>query len=794
MPATFKDRTGDSATLVRRAGRGAVLVRVNGVAQGVGFRPFVHRLALQHGLVGWVRNSSGCVEVHAEGERAQIARFLVRLREEAPPLARLESLEVSEAAEEDAADFAIVPSETQAGAILPPPPDLALCQRCAAELADLADRRYGYPFITCTDCGPRFTVIAAMPYDRERTSMAAFEMCADCQREYLSPGNRRHHSQTNSCPACGPVLWYEEVGESEPAALGDAAVDRAAQLLLGGGVLALRGIGGFHLAVDATSAEAVQRLRQRKQREAKPLAVMVRDLAQARAIAQVGEGEARILQSPQRPIVLLRAREGGVGVAAGVAPGLDRVGLMLAYSPLHSLLLERVGRPLVMTSGNLSDEPIAAGLDEGRLRLRGVADGFLLHDREILARCDDSVVRLVDEVPLLLRRARGYVPLPLGLPVAAPRPLLAVGPHLKNTFTLVRNDRAFVSQHIGDLESLEGVAHWESLLVHFRSLLGIEPEVVVHDLHPGYLSTRLALESGLEVLEAVQHHHAHVAAVMAEHGLVGPVLGVAYDGVGLGSDDSVWGAELLLADLVDYRRVGRMRSVRLPGGDLAARSPWRAALGFLGEAPELAKSFELAFQGVEPRRLELARQQLEQRLNAPQASSMGRLFDAAAAVLGVCREARYEGEAAMLLESLAGGQTGEVLPFCLIERHGCVEFDPLPLLAALGELAGTAADIRYLAASFHDTVVRATVEMVRLVAAGSAVRCVALAGGCFQNGRLLAGVARGLREEGLQVLVPRELPPNDGAVSYGQAAVAAARLAGVESQLPDWDEECRLCV
>ncbi|HWP02488.1 MAG TPA: carbamoyltransferase HypF, partial [Gemmatimonadaceae bacterium] len=414
MAAVLSERESASGPATGSVARQAVLVQVGGVAQGVGFRPFVHRLAEGLGLAGWVRNCSGVVEVHVEGDSSAIARFLERLRNEAPPLARLDTLQVEEVEAEGLRSFAIVASgDSRPESVLPPPPDVAACERCVAELFDPANRRYGYPFITCTDCGPRFTVVQRMPYDRERTSMSAFEMCADCEREYSALGDRRHHSQTNSCPVCGPVLWYEEPGENEPAALGDAALDRAARLVLGGGILALRGIGGFHLAVDATSERAVQRLRERKRREAKPLALMVRDLDEARALAVVEDAEARLLTSPERPIVLLRLREGNGPIAAGVAPGLAWLGVMLAYSPLHLLLLERVRRPLVMTSGNLSEEPIVAGSSEARAQLGSVADGFLLHDREIVVRCDDSVARVVDEKPLLLRRARGYAPLPL---------------------------------------------------------------------------------------------------------------------------------------------------------------------------------------------------------------------------------------------------------------------------------------------------------------------------------------------------------------------------------------------
>ena len=760
----------------------AVRLAITGLVQGVGFRPFVHRLAIRHGLAGWVRNTSGRVEVHLEGDPVAIDAFITALDAEAPVLARLESVTREDAEVEGKEGFAVVPSLAREGERQAVSPDVATCDACLGEMRDPADRRHRYPFITCTDCGPRFTVIEAMPYDRERTSMRRFRQCPQCLAEYTAPGDRRYHSETNSCPVCGPRLWFTR-SEHGQHADGDEAIRAAAEVLLSGGIVALRGLGGFHLSVDATNESAVARLRARKHREAKPLAVMVGEIAAARAIAEVSADEQALLESAARPIVLLRweARDGRGGkraLADGIAPGLAHVGLMLAYTPVHHLLLEAVGRPLVMTSGNLSEEPIATGNDEAFERLGGIADGFLLHDREIVARYDDSVQRVVEGAPVFLRRARGYAPLPLVLPVESKRPFLAVGPHLKNTFTLVHGGRAHVSQHIGDLENLDTIEHFQSALRRFEQLFHITPEAVVHDLHPGYLSTRIAEESGLEVLPPVQHHHAHIAAVMAEHGRTAPVIGVAYDGTGYGADGATWGAEVLLADLAGYRRLAHLRYAPLPGGDASARAPWRVAAGYLAAVPGAARVLERAMAGVPPLMAGLVRQQLARGVNSPPASSMGRLFDAAAAVLGVRQESWYEGEAAMALEAIAAGLPGTVLPFCITNTPaGTRELDPLPLLIALGERAAAGDPAGTLAACFHDTVVHATAELVRHAVDDTGCRTVALGGGCFQNTRLLGGLVRRLRSLGLEVLIPRLLSPNDGAVSYGQAAVAARRMA-----------------
>jgi hydrogenase maturation protein HypF len=753
---------------------------VSGLVQGVGFRPFVHRLAFRYQLGGWVRNASGDVQILVEGTAPDLDAFVGALRGEAPPLARIDTVLLSESPLEGLTGFAVLPSVLDPAGRQPVSPDVATCPACEAELFDRGNRRFRHPFITCTDCGPRFTVISAMPYDRERTSMATFPQCPACLAEYRDPGNRRYHAESNCCPACGPRLWFEYGGVVRRSGSA-AAMRRAAALLRRGGILALRGLGGFHLAVDAMSEPAVARLRARKEREAKPLAVMVRTLDDARVLAVLSDAEEALLASPARPIVVVAARPGH-RLAPSISPGLGHVGLMLAYTPLHHLLLDLVRRPLVMTSGNRSDEPIATANADARVRLDGIADGFLLHDREIVARYDDSVVRVVGDAPLLLRRARGYAPMPLALPVPAPVPLVAVGAHLKNTFTLAQGGTAYVSQHIGDLESLDALEHFRSALDMAQRLFRLEPEVAVRDLHPGYLSTAVARELGLDRVIAVQHHHAHIAAVMAEHGVVGPVIGLAFDGTGYGDDGSVWGSEFLIADLLGYRRAAHLLPAPLPGGDLAARMPWRAALGYLSLEPGIDRAFDYALRDVPPKEREIAEVQVRRGLNAPIASSMGRLFDAAAAVIGVRRAASYEGQAAMELEALAGNRRGTVYPCRLLSREGRILLDPLPLLSRLGCRRVSGADPAGLAADFHESIASATAQIIRRLAQDTGLEVVALSGGVFQNARLLAALTMRLEADGLTVLVPRRLPPNDGAVSFGQAAVAAARLAaGLES-------------
>jgi hydrogenase maturation protein HypF len=722
----------------------AVEISVTGVVQGVGFRPFVHRLALRSGVTGWVRNESGSVRIRLEGASARVEDVVRALPSSAPPLARIDRFDVAEKEPSGLVGFTVRASESHVAGRL----------------------RHGYPFITCTDCGPRFTVIEAMPYDRERTSMSAFTQCPACAAEYREPSDRRHHSETNSCSDCGPRVWLEHPGSGcDPGPFGARAIHAAAEALTKGQIVALRGLGGFHLAVRADDERAVARLRRRKQRDEKPLALMVRDLDAARLLGAIRTSEAALLVSPERPIVVL-GRRAGAPIAGSISPGLDSVAIMLPYTPLHLLLLDEMdGVPLVMTSGNVSEEPIATANPDARASLASIADVLLLHDREIVARYDDSVVRVARSGPIVLRRSRGLAPMPLPVPTPVADAILAVGPHLKNTVTLLQGREAYVSPHVGDLENLETVGAFHDLLDHLRTLFHITPRWVVRDLHPGYLSTRLAEESGLPELPAVQHHHAHVAAVMAEHGETRRVLGLAFDGTGYGTDGRIWGCEFLLADLIGFERVGRLRYAPMPGGDRAARSPWRALLGYASLTEPAASGSPLEAASVPD-------------WAAPKASSLGRLFDAAAAVLGIRSECSYEGQAAMELETLARRAAGHAVPATYRRGpQGVAEIDPLPLLEALADRRVAGRRVEECAADFHESVVQVAVAVARDLCDEHSIDTVALGGGCFQNVILTDGVMRGLAEAGLNVLLPRVLGPNDGAVSYGQAVVTAARLS-----------------
>ena len=782
-----------------RAGR--LLTRsliVEGVVQGVGFRPFVWRLATELGLSGRVRNAAGRVEIDATGTSAALDAFARRLRADAPPRARVERVTAWALDQQDGPDlagaFVIEASRSAAASDRLFPPDIATCDACLAEVDDPADRRYRYPFTNCTNCGPRATIIDELPYDRAQTTMRAFPLCEACAAEYADPGNRRFHAEPVACPRCGPRLAYRRTEAPAPEAHEEAALAATVADLRAGSIVAVKGLGGYHLACDATDPAAVARLRDRKRRWAKPFAVMVRDLAAARALCHVTATEAALLTGPARPIVLLVARRRGTpALAQSVAAGNRRLGIFLPYTPLHHLLLEAVGRPLVLTSGNLSDEPLATDDADAATRLAGLADSFLTHDREIRARYDDSVTRVVAGRESLVRRARGHAPEALPLPVGAPRPILAVGAELKHTFTLARGARAHVAPHNGDLEDLATHRAFTDGLAHLSRLLALEPEVVAHDRHPEYLSTKYALAhfpAGRRI--AVQHHHAHVASCAAEHGITSPFLGVAYDGLGMGDDGTLWGGELLVADLVGYRRVARFGRAPLPGGALAVKRPYRMALGYLLGAEALGNGDGAGVAGarggdgdlsaellarLDPREVAVVRTQVARGLNAPLASSAGRLFDAAASLLGLRDVAEYEAQAAIDLEIAAGDRAAAPLPYALERDGGLFVYDPRPTLAAL--LAGRAAGrpVGALAAAFHETIAEMTRELCADAATSTGIRTVCLSGGVFQNRRLATTLLRRLAGDGFEVFINRRVPVNDGGISYGQAAIAAATMA-----------------
>lgn len=735
----------------------SILLRMRGRVQGVGFRPVVFRLARELGLRGWVRNDAAGAEVALAGTGEAIARFRAELPGRLPAAADLQSVEELSAPDVLPAGFEIRASADAGGVrvagILP---DLATCPDCLREILDPNDRRYGYPFANCTHCGPRYSIIEALPYDRANTTMRGFEMCPVCAAEYRDPGNRRFHAQPNACPVCGPSLAWVSAGGDEQAVRG-LALQAAAEALRGGRIVAVKGIGGFHLMVDARNGKAVRRLRERKRRDEKPFAVLFPAVEAIEAECAVSEAEQKWLESQAAPIVLLKRREGAQGLAEEIAPGLPWIGAMVPYTPLHHLLMRALGFPVVATSGNLTDEPICTDNDEALARLGGIADFFLMHDRPIARPMDDSVLAVCGGEPVMMRRGRGLAPYSLPFP-GAPDGWVAAGAQMKSAVAVTAGGNAVMSPHIGDLDH-EGAARlWERAVQDLAGLHGLAPVAAAADLHPGYASTLGAAELGVPV-RGVQHHHAHIAACMAENGLAGPVLGIAWDGTGLGTDGTIWGGEFLVCTRTEFRRAAWLRPFPLVGGDAAAREPRRAALGVLREmgSGHPPPGFAAAELGV-------LDAMLAEGLNVVRTSSAGRLFDAVAALLGVCQTMSHEGQAAMRMEALAGAEPAEAYPF----GWAGDALDWAPMIAALlaeGEPAETAS------ARFHATLV----EMMVAVAKREKIPDVCLSGGCFQNRRLLAGAERRLEAEGFRVWRHREIPPNDAGICLGQLAVAAGR-------------------
>jgi hydrogenase maturation protein HypF len=741
------------------ASRRRARARVEGTVQGVGFRPFVYRLAGELELAGWVLNDERGVLLEVEGAAESVEGFLRRLTGEAPPLAAVERVTAEEVSPTGERGFAIVASSRGGEAEAPVSPDSATCEDCLRELFDPGDRRYRYPFINCTNCGPRFTIVRGVPYDRPLTTMAGFSMCPACRAEYEDPADRRFHAQPNACPVCGPST------SADPSAIVSA--------LLSGAIVAVKGLGGYHLACRCDDEGVVAALRQRKHREDKPFALMAPDLDAARELVELTSAEEDLLVGRARPIVIARSRP-DADVAPSVAPGSPDLGVMLPYTPLHHLLLRDVGQPLVMTSGNVSDEPIAYDDDDALDRLKGIADVFLAHDRPIHMRTDDSVVRATSRGPLMLRRSRGYVPDSVALPVAAARPLVAYGAELKSTFCVAKGRRAWVSHHIGDLENWETLRSFREGIEHFERVFAVEPSVVAHDLHPDYLSTKDALErEGVEHV-GVQHHHAHLAACLAEHREEGPAVGAIFDGTGYGLDGTVWGGELLVGDLCGFERSGWLWPVRMPGGAQAIREPWRMACAWLTAATE-GKPAPPPALDVEPSKWATVADLAESGLASPTTTSMGRLFDAVAALCGVRSTVNYEGQAAAEFEAIADRGEQGAYPLPLGSDQTLVLDARETVVAALHDLEEGAAVV---SARFHNAVAAATAEACGRLAEARGLGSVVLSGGVFQNRLLLERTASALERAGLRVLVPRRLPPNDGGISYGQAAVAAALMAG----------------
>jgi hydrogenase maturation protein HypF len=761
-------------------------ITISGIVQGVGFRPLTYRLASRLGLQGWIRNCNGAVVIEVEGEPQVIDRFLAELTAQPPPLARIDEVRWAARPLRGDLEFRIDPSEVDSASSIFISPDVATCDDCVAELFDPRDRRYRYPFLNCTNCGPRLTIITGAPYDRERTSMASFAMCPECRAEYEDPDDRRFHAQPTACPRCGPQLRLLDQG-GRPSADDDPLLG-AVEALRSGRIGALKGLGGYHLACAAGDDRAVAELRRRKHRDEKPFALMVADLRAVRELCEVDPAEEALLVSPRRPIVLLR-RKPGTRVADDVAPRNPALGVMLPYTPLHHLLLRYLdGTPLVMTSGNRSDEPIAFEDADALERLAGIADFFLVHDRPIHLRCDDSVTRLVAGAELPIRRARGEAPRPITLPLESPRPALALGGQLKATFALGRGRHAFLSHHVGDLDHYEAFRAYGAAIAHYQRLFDVRPEVLVHDLHPDYPSTCYAREqAGSRPTIAVQHHHAHMASCMAEHGLDEPVIGVTFDGTGFGTDGVIWGGEFLIGDYRAFRRAAHLRPVAMPGGEQAIREPWRMAAAYLLDAGEDLSILSGRVPAPAPAAVERI---IARRFNAPLTTSAGRLFDAVAALAGVRQRVSYEGQAAMELEWLASGAAPDaVYPFEVVQAPGprpgptrpgspCHDTLVLDMRPMIVEIAGEAR--RGIAAAaigrrFQSTVVEAIARVCGRLRSAAGPDAVVLSGGVFLNALLTAEAVARLAADGFRVYRHRRVPPNDGGLSLGQLAVAAAR-------------------
>ncbi len=743
-------------------------LRVTGVVQGVGFRPTVYQLATALGLGGCVGNDSAGVFIELEGDAVAIDEFVLRLKADPPPLAHIDSIERRDITTRNEAEFVIVESRRDSNATTLVSPDLEVCGDCLAEMNDPADRRYRYPFINCTNCGPRFTITTATPYDRPLTTMASFLMCDACRAEYDDPSNRRFHAQPNACPECGPRIWLEQ----DAAIPAEDVIAATRERVAAGEVVAIKGIGGFHLACDARNAEAVATLRARKHRTAKPFAVMAADIATTETFANLASTERDLLKSAERPIVLVE-ESAASDLVAGIAPGNSRVGVMLPYTPLHHLLLEP-GDVWVMTSANYASEPIVKGNTEAREKLLDLADVLLLHDRAIHVHCDDSVVRVAGGRELPVRRSRGFAPFPVRLPLSVP-PTLAVGGELKATFCLADGTNAFMSQHIGDMENLETLNAFTAAVEHMSGLFRIEPERVVADMHPRYLSTKWAQEHYADRLLLIQHHHAHIGSVMAENGYTDPVIGFSFDGTGYGTDGTIWGGEVLVGDLDGLHRAGHLGVTQLVGGDAAVKRPyrmalshlWSAGIGWEGRIPSVAHSSD------EERRI--IRQQLETGLNSIETTSMGRLFDAVASIAGVCQVISYEGQAAIEFEALGTPDADGQYRFDLINTDDVLVIDPTAVVAAVAGdvVAGVPAPV--ISTRFHRALAAVIVAAAEDMRQRYDIGTAALSGGVFQNVTLLGMAKRGLEEAGFRVLTHRLVPPNDGGLALGQIALAGRR-------------------
>ncbi len=772
-----------SEDILEIANRRRVAIKVNGIVQGVGFRPFIYKLAQRLSLTGFVTNSGDGVEIEIEGAPDNIEKFLHSLEHEAPPLSDIAGISAEPASPQNSDAFRIIPSKSEDENRTLISPDVSVCDDCLKELFDRSDRRYHYPFINCTNCGPRFTIIRQVPYDRPYTSMADFRMCPQCQGEYDDPLNRRFHAQPNACPECGPQVWFERQSETGVAAEKQSALDVTVGQLLQGRVIAIKGLGGFHLTADATNETAVQTLRRRKNREEKPLAIMLPDPETVEKICTFDETEKKLLESPQRPIVLLKKRR-DIPIAESVAPGNRRLGVMLPYTPLHYILMDALIKAgdaethfpaLVMTSANLSEEPIVIKNDEARQRLDKLVDGYLFHDREILIRADDSVMMVVNNQPAFLRRSRSYVPRPVFLKQSGPQ-ILAAGAELKNTICILKENRAFLSQHIGDLENLSAYRFFEDTIEHMKQVLDAEPELVVYDMHPNYFSSRWAQEQNKLPRIAVQHHHAHLAAIMAEWQLDQPLIGIILDGTGYGYDKTIWGGEILVGDYTSVQRYAHLEPLPLPGGKSAIEEPWRSALSYLYAA--FGKQMpDLPFLKDKP--VNTLTQMIDRQFNSPLTSSCGRLFDAVSVIAGGREDIRYEAQAAIELTQSVGDLN--VKPYDFV-----TDAPVIPLKAMISDIAQErmkGATFTEIATRFHKTLAELFTAMAIKARKDSGLNLVALSGGVFQNEILLHALNVSLKNNGFEVYTHKQIPANDGGIALGQAAIGQQLLLAGKNEV-----------
>ena len=777
----------------------AYRILINGIVQGVGFRPFIYRIALENSLSGWVKNTSQGVEIEAVGSKKDLEKFITTIKIDAPPLSRIDSLKFETINLEEYDTFQIHQSQIITGGFQPISPDFSICDDCLQEMFSPDDFRYRYPFINCTNCGPRFTIIKDIPYDRPKTTLAGFDLCSTCWNEYLDPLDRRFHAQPVACPECGPHIWLELPPGStlKPGLSGDPALLETQRLLANGYIVAIKGLGGFHLACNGEDSDAIQRLRERKNRPSKPLAVMMPSLESIRKYCQVSNAEEAVLSSPQRPILLLR-RNPDSPLPVDIAPGQDHIGVMLPYTPLHYLLFSQgenyPSSPytvLVMTSANFSGNPILTENEDVSHLLQTIADAYLLHNRDIHIHCDDSVARVLSaqldpaENVYPVRRSRGYAPQPVESPLTGPS-VLGTGAELKNSFCLTKNSYAFLSQHIGDLKNYETLISFQETIEHFENLFRIDPELIVHDLHPDYLSTRYALERSEDqgiALYPSQHHHAHIVSCLADNNYQGdePVIGLAFDGIGYGDDGAIWGGEFLIADYLEYNRVGHLDYFPLPGGDQAIREPWRIALSILDKyaipwdsnlSPvQHLDTLSERLPGIHPR--EVLRNQLSTMTNAPLTSSFGRLFDGVSSLLGICHQISYEGQAAIEFEALASDDEFGIYPF---ELSNDLIFDPGDMIRSILIETQNGIQIPVISARFHNTLAEMALEIALSLRRAYQVNIVALSGGVWQNMTLLTRSVLKLRSAGFQVLLHQQVPPNDGGLALGQAVMGQKYL------------------